>query len=170
MTWVQYKSSCDISQCLIWYFTFNIEWRWISTCSLNYDVHVITCTHKFIKSWQCSIFIQLDECNFIILIPQYSYKEFEYVKSQTYASGWKPKGVLIIRTYSKRSRGKPKDSFNIEKRKINLKHEHRGKVLDTNGRKSGNFCCLGQETNRSGLLQVREIYQETLHESFYWYF
>ena len=49
------------------------------------------------------------------------------------------------------------DVFNIEKRKIHLKHEPRGKFLDINGWTSGNFSCLSQETNKAGILQVRYI-------------
>ena len=37
------------------------------------------------------------------------------------------------------------DAFNIEKRKIHLKHEPRGNVLDINGWPYGNFSYLGQE-------------------------
>ena len=50
------------------------------------------------------------------------------------------------------------DVFSIEKLKINLKHEPRGNFRDINGWTSGNLSCLGQETNRVGLFQVRDIF------------
>ena len=58
------------------------------------------------------------------------------------------------------------DAFSIEKRRINLKHERRENVRDINVLNSGNVSFLGQEKNRSGLLQVRDIFWETPHESF----
>ena len=50
------------------------------------------------------------------------------------------------------------DAFNIEKLKIRLNHESRGRIQDIGGWTSGNFIFLGQEKNRSGLLQVKEIF------------
>ena len=49
VNWYQQKSSCDIIKCIIRTFNFNIERRCISACGLNYDVHVVTCPHKFIR-------------------------------------------------------------------------------------------------------------------------
>ena len=43
------------------------------------------------------------------------------------------------------------DTFNIEKRKIYLKHEIRGKFTDINSMTSGNFSILGQDTNMLGI-------------------
>ena len=48
VNWVQ---SCDISKCVIITFNFNIGRRCIPTCSLNYGVHVMTCLHKFRRSY-----------------------------------------------------------------------------------------------------------------------
>ena len=45
----------------------------------------------------------------------------------------------------------------------------RGDFKDINGWTSGNFSLRGQDTNRKGFLQVREICWETLHEYFYFY-
>ena len=45
-------------------------------------------------------------------------------------SGCKSKGVWSIRTCSHKSRGKSTDAFNIEKRKIHVKHEPRVKFQD----------------------------------------
>ena len=59
------------------------------------------------------------------------------------------------------------DAFNIEERKIHLKHEPREAIWDINGRTYGNFSCLGQETNRAGLLQVSNICWVNLYEYFY---
>ena len=164
VTWVQYKRSCDIRKCFIWDLSFTIEWRGICTCSLNYDVHVVTCINAFKRSYQCSIFINSDECKFFILITKCSYKKFEYIKRLAFASGWKPKGVWSRITYSQKSRGKSTYAFNIEKRKIYLKHEPRGNFRDIDGWTSGKFSFLGQETNRSGLPQFTDICWETLHE------
>ena len=75
VTRFQYKSSCVISKCLIWDLDFTIEIICISICGLNYDVHVVTCLHKFRISYHWSIFINLDECNFLILITQCSDKK-----------------------------------------------------------------------------------------------
>ena len=50
VTWFHYNISCVIIQCIIRTFTVTIERRCISTCSLNYDVHVITCLHEFGRS------------------------------------------------------------------------------------------------------------------------
>ena len=47
-----------------------------------------------------------------------------------------------------------------------MKHEPRGKSQDTSGWNSGNFSCLGQETNRAGILQFMDICWENLHKSF----
>ena len=47
VTWVQCKSSCDTSKFIIRTFTFATDRRCISACSLNYDVHVVTCLHGF---------------------------------------------------------------------------------------------------------------------------
>ena len=80
-------------------------------------------------------------------------------------SGCKPKGVQIIKTYIKIP-GKNTDAFNIEKRKIHLKHETRGKFRDINGCNSGKFSCLGQEKKKAGLLEFRENFWETLHDCF----
>ena len=77
---VHYKKSCDNSKCLIWDFSFTIEWRWLSSCILNYSVHVMTCINEFKRSYQCSIFINPDECNCITLIPQCSDKKLYDVK------------------------------------------------------------------------------------------
>ena len=79
--WVQYKSTFGISRCLIWYFYYTIKWRCISICSLNDDVHVVTCLCGFRISWQWSIFVNSYECNVLILIPQCSDNTFEDVKS-----------------------------------------------------------------------------------------
>ena len=45
VTWAQKKNFFDIIKCLIWYFNFTIEWRFVSTFSLNYDVHVMKCLY-----------------------------------------------------------------------------------------------------------------------------
>ena len=50
VTWFQYKSSGDIIMFIIRTLTFIIERRCISTFSLNYDVHVITCTNESRRS------------------------------------------------------------------------------------------------------------------------
>ena len=63
-------------------------------------------------------------------------------------------------------RGNSIDALYIEKREIHMKHEPREKFRDTNGCNSVNFSCLGQETNRAGFFQVREILWETLHNPF----
>ena len=49
---VQQKRYCYIIKCLIRNFNFNIYRRCISTCILRYDVHVVTCLHKFRISFQ----------------------------------------------------------------------------------------------------------------------
>ena len=56
--------------------------------------------------------------------------------------------------------------FNIEKREIHLKHESRGKFRDIIGWTSGDFSCLGQETDRAELFQYRKIFCKTFYESF----
>ena len=58
------------------------------------------------------------------------------------------------------------DAFYIEKRKISLKLKARGGFRDISGWNFGNFSCLGQEKNRAGFFQVRDIFSETFHESF----
>ena len=78
-----------------------------------------------------------------------------------------PKGVWSSRTYIHKIRGKSKYDFNIEIRKIHMKHEPRGNFRFINDCTSMSFSCLGQETNSTGLLQVRYTYWETLCESFY---
>ena len=60
-----------------------------------------------------------------------------------------PKGVWSIRTYSHKIRGKYTDTFNIEKLKIHMKHEPRGKFLDINDCTPMSFSFLGQEKNSS---------------------
>ena len=102
-----------------------------------------------------------------ILIPECIYKEFEDLKRWMCVSGWKSKGGWIIIIYSHKSRGKSTDYFNIEKCKINLKHEHMRKLRDISGRNSGSCSWLVQKKKMSGLSQVRDICWETLHESFY---
>ena len=151
VNWVQYKSSFDIIKCLIWYFAFTIECRCIYTYILKYDVHVMKHLYKCRIYCPCSILINSDECNFILLIPQFCDKKFEDVERGTFASGWKSKGVWTGRTYNHKSRGKSMYAFNIEKRKIHLKYEPRGKIQDINGWIYGDFNCLGQEINRAGL-------------------
>ena len=42
-----HKSSRNIIKYLIRNFNFTIERRGIATCSLNYDVQVVACPHKF---------------------------------------------------------------------------------------------------------------------------
>ena len=49
--WVQQKSSRNISKCLIRTLTFIIDRRCISTCSMNYDVHVMASPHEFRRSF-----------------------------------------------------------------------------------------------------------------------
>ena len=90
---IQQNIYSDIRQCIICDFDFPIERRCIYTFRLNYDVHVMTCSHRFISSCQGYIFIQLDEYNYIILIPKYSDKEFEDVMRRMFSSVWKPKGI-----------------------------------------------------------------------------
>ena len=88
MNWFHQKSSCDIRKFFIKTLNFTIEWRCISACcSLNYDAHVMTFLHEFREFWQRSIFINSDKCNFLILIPQYSDKKFDYVKMWTFFYG-----------------------------------------------------------------------------------
>ena len=58
------------------------------------------------------------------------------------------------------------DAFYIGKHKIYLKHEYRGTFQGISGCTSGDCCCLGPEKNRAGFFQVREIFYETLQESF----
>ena len=53
------------------------------------------------------------------------------VKMLAFASGWKSKEVWSSRIYSRKSRGKSTDASNIEKRKIHLKYETRGKFRDS---------------------------------------
>ena len=118
---------------LMWGVSFTTEWRFISTCSLVYDIHVVTCLHKFRRSCQWSILINLDKCNFLILVNKFSEKKFEDVKKWTFASGCKPKGVWSSSTYIHKSRGKSTGVFKIEKRKIHLNHEPRRKFWDING-------------------------------------
>ena len=158
---------------ILWYyqvsylgFHFTIEWRCISTCRLNYDVRVITCFHNLRRSCRCSIFINPDECKFLIILPQYSYKEFDYVKRLPFSSGCKTKGVWSIRTYSHKGWGKYTDAFNIGKCRIHLKHEPRGEFRDINFHNSSNFRCLGKKESRSGLFQVRDMFWYTLHDYF----
>ena len=69
---VQQKRSCYIGKCIIRNLDFTIDRRWISTFSLNYDVNAMTYLCEFRIFFQCSIFIKLGECNFLILIPQCS--------------------------------------------------------------------------------------------------
>ena len=111
------------------------------------------------------MFVNSDECNFLILISQCGDKKFEDIKRWTLTSGWESKGVWGSRAYSHKSWGKSTDTFNIGKL-IHLKHEYRGKFLDISGWTSGKFSCLGQVTDREGLFQFREIFWETFHESF----
>ena len=147
-------------------FNFTTERRCISTCSLNYSVHIVTCLQKFIISCYWSILMNSYECNFLILIPQCSNKKIEYFKRRACTSWCKSKGVWSSRTYIHKSRGKFTYSFNVEKLKIHLKHKPRSKFQGISGWTSGNFSFLGQETNRSGLLYIRDIFCETSHESF----
>ena len=67
-------------------------------------------------------------CNFLILVPQCSDKEFEDVKRCQFDSLCKTKRVWSIITYIHKSQGKSMDDFNIEKDKTQLKHEPRGGV------------------------------------------
>ena len=134
----------------------------MSTYILNYDVHVITCPHKLRRSFQFSIFIHSDEWNFINLIPQCIVNKFEDVNKRTFSSRRKFKGVWSGITYSHKSRGEYTESLNIEKRKIHLKHGHRGGFWDINGHTSGNFSCLGQKD-----LRGQGDFWEILNESFY---
>ena len=166
MTWVHQKGPCDISQCLIWDFDFPIEWRCIYACSLNYYVNVMTCTNKSRRSCQCKILIHWYECNFLIRITQCSDKLFEYFKRRPFASGCEPKRVWLSITDYHKIWCKSTDIFNTEKREIHLKHEPRSTFWDVNGQTSGNLSCLGQESNRKGILQVRDICWNKLHESF----
>ena len=69
-----------------------LVWTMI-TMSLHSPINYITYPHKLRRYFQCSILIHLNECNFIILISQYSDKEFEDVKRCNFDSGCKPKGV-----------------------------------------------------------------------------
>ena len=96
--------------------------------------------------------------NFLILVPQCGDTKFEDVKRQMFNSGWESKGVWSSRTHIHKVRGISIDAFNIEKWKIHLKHEPRCKRLDINSSTSGDFSCLGLETDKEGLLQLREIY------------
>ena len=153
MTWVQYKSSCDISQCIV----FPIEWRFVSTCILNHYVCVMTCLHRFRISFQFSIFVHSYERKFLILVTQCSDKKFENVNRWTFASGWKPKRKLSSRTYIHKIQGWSTYDFNIKNRKIHFNHEPRGEIWDINVWTSGNFSCLGRVTNGARLFQDRDI-------------
>ena len=93
VNWVQQRIYFDIRKWLIWYLAFTIEGIWTSTYSLNYDVHVMTCIHEFRRSCWWSMFINLDEWKYLILINQCSDRKFWDVKKWTFASGWKFKGV-----------------------------------------------------------------------------
>ena len=42
--------------------------------------------------------------------------------------------------------------------RIHLKQEPMVKLCDINGHTHGNFVCLGEETNRAGIFQVRDIF------------
>ena len=143
VTWIQKKSSCDIINDISWNFAFTIEIRCISTCSLNYDVHGVTCIHEFRRYCQCSIFINSDKCNCLILINQYIDKKFEDVKRWKLSSGWKTKGIWSSTTHTHKSWGKSTDDFYTEKRKTHMKHEPREEFQDISGRNSWNFSCLG---------------------------
>ena len=57
-------------------------------------------------------------------------------------------------------------ALKIENQKIYLKHEPRGKIWDINYWTSRKFSCLGQEKNRAGIFQLRDICWETLHAYF----
>ena len=59
------------------------------------------------------------------------------------------------------------DAFIIEKLNFHLKHEPWGNFLVISGWTSGTFSCLGQEKNGAEFIQVRDIFWETLHKSFY---
>ena len=148
-------------------FDFTIQKICIPNCSLKNDVHVVTCLYEFRRFYKWSVLINSDECIFLRLIHQCSGKKLGNVKRWTLSSGWKSKGVRISRTNIHKSLDKSTDAFNIERRKIHLNHEPRGKVWDISGWTSENFSCFGQDTNRSGLFQVREILWETFHEVFY---
>ena len=113
VTWIYRKFPCGIIQCLIWCFTYPIEVICISTGCFNYNVHVMTCPHKFIISWQCSIFIELYESKFLIMIPQFNDKEFEDLNGRPFSYGYKYKGVWSGTTYSYKGRGKSTYAFNI---------------------------------------------------------
>ena len=60
VTSVYYNRSFYISKCLIKVLTFTIERIYISTCSLDYAVHVMTCNHEFRRSFWWYIFINSD--------------------------------------------------------------------------------------------------------------
>ena len=90
VNWVQLKGSCII-QCLIWDFTFTIEWIIIFTCILNYDVHVMACPHKSRRSFQCSLLIHWAKCKLLIVINKCSDKYSEDIKRHN----GKPKGFEI---------------------------------------------------------------------------
>ena len=92
-----------------------------------------------------------------------------YEKHQSYLL-WIEFSKRALVTSSHKSWGKSTDAFNIEKRKIHLKHKPRGRFWDISGWTSGNFSCLIQETDRAWLFQFREIFWETFHESFSYYF
>ena len=109
---------------------------------------------------------QIGLIQIFILIPKCSDKKFDYFKRWNFASVLKSNGVWSSRTYSHKSRGKSMDAINIEKSKIYLKHETRGKCWNTSGWTYDNFSWLGQETNRTGLFQVMDIVWENFHEYF----
>ena len=76
VAWFQNNISCNIRKFLIRTFTFTIDRRCISTCSLNYDVRVMACLNEFRRSFYISILINADEFKFIILIYQFSDNKF----------------------------------------------------------------------------------------------
>ena len=79
------------------------------------------------------------------------------------------KGVQSRIKYSHKSQRKSTDDLNIKNGKIHMKHESREMFLDINGWTSVTFSLLGQEKNRAGFLQVRDICCDTLHEYFYFH-
>ena len=77
------------------------------------------------------------------------------------------KGYEVSKYIDTKVEVNPRMLSTLKKRKINIKHDPRGGFQYINDWTSGDFICLGQETNRSGFFQVRKICWETIHESFY---
>ena len=66
-----------------------------------------------------------------------------------------PKGCELEEHISPKVEVNTRMLSTFEKRKINLKHEPRGKFRGVNGWTSGDFIFVGQKTNKAGFFQFR---------------